>query len=50
MKWGSFTCEFEGEGGYSGQANRWVMTSETLAHGRRKDRSVEWRRIGWIMA
>jgi hypothetical protein len=25
MRWGSFTCEFEGERGYSGQANRWVM-------------------------
>jgi hypothetical protein len=25
MKWGSFTVEFDEEGGYSGQAKRWVM-------------------------
>jgi hypothetical protein len=52
MKWGSLTCGFEDEEGYySGQANRWVMKqSKKLAHGHRKDLSVECRRVGWIVA
>ena len=48
---GCLHCEFEDEGRYSGQANRWVMKrthQQMLACGRRKDLSVQWRRVGWV--